>query len=101
MSLLMKNNGCERVVTGRQHKTHVDGTFYEMPHEFPCVLHDRWGCLELTQAQYYDLVRMNVIRESTGGARPKINIPNGIARIPGYCRCEIKNSCPKYRPRKK
>lgn len=101
MSQQMKNNGCEWLVNGREHRTHVDGTFYGMPTKFPCVLHDRWGCLALTHTQYSELVRMNRIRESTGGAKEKINIPNSIARIPGYCRCEAKKNCPGYHPKKK
>lgn len=98
--MYMNCNGCDRLVYGCEHKTHRDGTFYQMPRDFPCVLHDWRGCLCLTQNQYSELVRMNIIRESTGGAVGKINIRNGISKIYGYKICTRRDSCPKYRARK-
>lgn len=90
---------CKNVLSGEEHRTHVDGTFYQRPIHFPCVLHDKNGCIFLTRQLYDQLVQMDVIRESTGGKQPKINIKMGIASIAGYNRCPMKNSCPSYRPR--
>lgn len=85
---------------GEEYRTHVDGTFYQMPRRFPCVLHDRAGCLFITQEQYQDLVKFGLIRESTGGAASKINISKSISAIPVYRICPSKLSCPRCRARK-
>lgn len=101
MTANMNNfHNCNIVRLGEEHRTHVDGTFYQMPHKFPCVFHDRTGCLCLLQEQYKELVKIGLIRESTGGAVAKVNIKNGISKIPGYQVCAERTSCPRYRARK-
>ncbi|WP_276819530.1 hypothetical protein [Mailhella massiliensis] len=96
----MSHQNCEIVHTGKEHRTHVDGTFYNMPENFPCVLHDRNGCLCLSRERYRELVQMGIIHESTGGAVHKVNIRNGIASVEGYHLCEERRLCPRYRARK-
>lgn len=92
---------CVFFQTGLEHRTHVDGSFYQMPDKFPCVLHDRNGCLCLSREQYSELVSMDHIRESTGGAKAKINIRGDISKLQGYQLCTQKSNCPKYKAKKK
>lgn len=98
---MMEHNtaACENILSAKEHRTHVDGTFYEYPAHFPCVLHDKYGCILITEPFYSQLVQMDVIRESMGGKKPKINIKRGIASINSYNRCPMKESCPGYRPK--
>lgn len=98
--LTASHDNCEILTYGNEHKTHVDGTFYQMPRKFPCVLHDRTGCLFITKERYTELVSFSAIRESTGGAVAKINIAGGISKIAGYNVCPQRIRCPKYRARK-
>lgn len=91
---------CELVIGSNSHKTHVDGKFYQMPYDFPVVLHDRQGCVRLPKEKYDELVKFNTIRESRGGKQEKINITRGISSINGYKVCDCKSDCPYYRPRK-
>lgn len=91
---------CKFLNSKINHKTHIDETFYNMPYKFPCVLHDRNGCLYISQDIYNELINKGIIRESTGGKVPKINIKNCISKVYGYHICDKKENCPKYKARK-
>jgi len=91
---------CEYLNRGEEHRTHVDGHFYQKPSRFPCVLHDRTGCLFVTKERYNELVAFGEFQESHGGAISKLNVRKDISKIPGYKICALKKSCPEYKAKK-
>ena len=84
---------CEYLNHGNMHKTHVDGHFYQQPSKFPCILHDKNGCIFITKEKYIELVDLNIFRESNRG---KLNVKDDISKILGYTICSQKKNCPKY-----
>lgn len=92
---------CENLMKTDNHRTHVDGTFYQLP-KLPVVMHDSRGCVYLDKEQYDLCVRVGEISESLGGKAPKINIRKGISNIRGYMVCPLADAkkCPKYTGRK-
>lgn len=91
---------CENLVLTDNHRTHVDGTFYQLP-KLPVVLHDKDGCVFLDEEKYKSCVQSGIISESLGGKQEKINIRQGISRIKGYKMCPFEaKKCPKYTGRK-
>ena len=99
-SNLKSDAHCDYLKHGEEHRTHVDGHFYQNPSRFPCVLHDRKGCLFITKERYNELVAFKEFQESHGGAISKLNIRKGISKVLGYKVCSFKETCPKYNARK-
>lgn len=97
----IENYECENLMATENHRTHVDGTFYQLP-ELPVVLHDRRGCIYLDKEKYDSCVQSKIISESLGGKSPKINVRSEISRISGYKICPFGDvkKCPKYTGRK-
>lgn len=97
----IQNCECENLMATNNHKTHIDGTFYNLP-ELPVVLHDKNGCVFLNQEKYDLCVQSKIISESLGGKVAKINVKPGISRINGYKICPFGDAkkCPKYTGRK-
>lgn len=95
-----KKMTCENLMATDNHRTHIDGTFYQLP-ALPVVLHDRLGCVFLDKDKYDACVQGGIISESWGGKQAKINIRAGISKISGYKICPFSaKECPKYTGRK-
>ena len=97
---------CEYVMLPiKQHKTHVDGKWYQKPDKFPCVLHDRAGCLCVSKEKYQELVTSGIFREYQGRDKITFDVGNRdsnvkkISDILGYKLCVSKATCPRYRPK--
>lgn len=97
----IQNCKCENLMATNNHKTHIDGTFYNLP-ELPVVLHDKNGCVFLNQEKYDSCVQLKIISESLGSKGAKINVKPGISRINGYKICLFGDAkkCPKYTGKK-
>lgn len=90
------------LTVGKDFKTHIDGTFYQKPKEFPVVLLDRLGCVCLDSERYTFLVKQGTLKESTGGKSHRLNIAQSIQRLSDYQICPHGSmACPKYRGRTK
>lgn len=92
---------CENLMKTGNHRTHVDGRFYQLP-ELPVVLHDGRGCVYLDKEKYDSCIKSKIISESLGGKTPKINIRPEISKINGYRVCPFGGGkkCPQYTGRK-
>ena len=103
---LDSNIQCEYLLLPKeQHKTHVDGKWYKQPDKFPCVLHDKAGCLCVSKEKYQDFVTSGVFREYQGRDKITFDVGNKgknvkkISEILGYKLCASKKICPRYRPK--
>ena len=78
---LARQNGLEVA----QSYAHVVGTWYTEPTQFPAVSFDNEGyILFLTQADFAARSELRVLET--------VNVPQGIAAIPGYVRCGHRHS---------
>lgn len=106
LSKLDNNIHCEYSnLQNEHHKTHIDGKWYKKPDKFPCVLHDKAGCLCVSKEKYMELVFSGVFREYQGRDKITFDVGNKennvkkISEILGYKLCASKTTCPRYRPK--
>lgn len=94
----MEKKSCDFIGISFRHYTHIEGIFYNMPHSFPCVLHDPQGCIRLDQGRFEELVALGEIKVSKRkDGSEAINIRKRICSLKDYNLCPDAHICPKAR----
>lgn len=93
---------CNIVKANHIHRSHGEGKFYNMPDNFPFILHDKCGCIFIDEKIFNYFKEYGFLNISHSKNGDKINIVkvHNISQLKGYTKCECALQCPKAKFKK-